>query len=498
MRPKRTSVQGALVLASLGFILPFVSFSCQGMKVATLSGFQLASGTTISGGDMFQANVVPPNPFIIAALILGGIAFLLGFYARTALMSLIATACSAIAALALILFQLEAPDQVRKATAQAFSLNMELGYWVALILYATATVMGALDSRDLPASLVQSPTADAVYPQTAFEPDVEKIEASVRTEGSKSPESKFCPQCGSPRVSGKGFCPNCGEALDAQIAVQRVTLPMRASIPKAVPREPRKPLTRKHKLTIVGCTVLFALVLGVYLAYSYLAARPITVFVNSNLTGESLYLDGIDISNRSDTGRTAVNNSGFRGWRFPTTRAKHMIEVTHPNSHPYVGTINPGILEKIYKIDAFVIPITYPVIIKTNPSEAFVNYTNSDGSGGTTSGKDGIVQLQLSPDTYMFTVTKAGFPPLSKDVFVGTSGSEEFQFDLVEAKLDHDAQQKEQIVSHLSNASALFQQQQYDQALAECDAVLQMDPSNTTANKLRSQIQQTKSILGSH
>jgi Tfp pilus assembly protein PilF len=85
-----------------------------------------------------------------------------------------------------------------------------------------------------------------------------------------------------------------------------------------------------------------------------------------------------------------------------------------------------------------------------------------------------------------------GFPALTQSIYVSPNGNQQFMFDLAAGK----AEQETQLAGRLNNATALFQQQQYDQALAECNAVLQIDPSDVDALKLRQQIQQTKSILG--
>jgi len=48
---KRTIRLAPYILALLCFLLPFVEVSCQGQKLASLSGFQLAMGTTVDVPD---------------------------------------------------------------------------------------------------------------------------------------------------------------------------------------------------------------------------------------------------------------------------------------------------------------------------------------------------------------------------------------------------------------------------------------------------------------
>jgi tetratricopeptide (TPR) repeat protein len=53
-----------------------------------------------------------------------------------------------------------------------------------------------------------------------------------------------------------------------------------------------------------------------------------------------------------------------------------------------------------------------------------------------------------------------------------------------------------EIGSRLGRAQSLYQQRQYQPAIAECEAVLRLDHTNKQATSLKSQIQQTMTILG--
>lgn len=62
----------AFVLALICFFLPFANFSCQGHQVATFSGIQLATGTTVKQPQVFGAprsQRVDPEPFAVLALL---------------------------------------------------------------------------------------------------------------------------------------------------------------------------------------------------------------------------------------------------------------------------------------------------------------------------------------------------------------------------------------------------------------------------------------------
>lgn len=55
---------------------------------------------------------------------------------------------------------------------------------------------------------------------------------------------------------------------------------------------------------------------------------------------------------------------------------------------------------------------------------------------------------------------------------------------------------RQQAASHLAHAQTLFQQSQFQAAVAECDAALSIDPSNQEAAKLKSQIERIMAVLG--
>lgn len=49
---------------------------------------------------------------------------------------------------------------------------------------------------------------------------------------------------------------------------------------------------------------------------------------------------------------------------------------------------------------------------------------------------------------------------------------------------------------HLARAQTLFGQQQYNPALAECDQALHFDPQNRDAAALKARVEETKKVLG--
>jgi hypothetical protein len=74
MNSKRPSRSAALTFCAvaISFLFTFANISCQGQRVASLSGFQLAFGTEIANSDMWgnqRREKVPAEPLALCALV---------------------------------------------------------------------------------------------------------------------------------------------------------------------------------------------------------------------------------------------------------------------------------------------------------------------------------------------------------------------------------------------------------------------------------------------
>jgi hypothetical protein len=132
----KSKVSPAIFIASiLCFLFPFITVSCGGQRVASFSGVQLATGTTVEQPQMFgppQKQKVDPDPTAaVAALcaILGlGLSFL---RARAALGPAIS---GAVGAVSLLLLKSRLNDQIVKQGQGMLQVNYESGFSLALIL----------------------------------------------------------------------------------------------------------------------------------------------------------------------------------------------------------------------------------------------------------------------------------------------------------------------------------------------------------------------------
>ncbi len=179
-----------LVLALICFFLPFASFSCQGHEVASFTGIQLATGTTIKHPEVFgppMSQKVDPEPLAVLALLSvlagAGLCFLKG---KKGAVSSGALAVLGIIFMAALRSKLN--GEALQQTEGAIQVNYGAGYYLSLVflLAAVGTSVYAL----MAGRGVRLP--------------------ALQTDG----DSKFCTQCGTQNSSGNLFCKKCGAKFD--------------------------------------------------------------------------------------------------------------------------------------------------------------------------------------------------------------------------------------------------------------------------------------------
>jgi len=133
-------------LALLGYFLPFVSVSCNRQKVASLTGIQLAFGTTAQQPQMFG----PPKAQRVDAEPLATLAFLcclgalgLGF-AKGRNGEIGAAVLAGISFVALLLLKSRLEDQALRRSNGMFQVDYEFGFWLVLLSSAAAGVLSAI------------------------------------------------------------------------------------------------------------------------------------------------------------------------------------------------------------------------------------------------------------------------------------------------------------------------------------------------------------------
>ncbi len=138
----------AFGLAILCFVLPFTHISCQGERVASLSGLQLVVGTEISGaelqgfGDMRDASreKVNPEPLAILALVIAIVGVAVGF--RKDKKGRIASiAAGAAGAVVLLLLKLKIDNEVATEGEGLLEVAYGSGYYLAFLFLIGAAAL---------------------------------------------------------------------------------------------------------------------------------------------------------------------------------------------------------------------------------------------------------------------------------------------------------------------------------------------------------------------
>lgn len=198
----RKKVSPLLFVASLAcFLLPFATISCGGQRLATVSGLQLATGTTVSeatnqaGGSRKQTIKAEPAAAVAATCALLGLALALAH-----VRPMLSAACGLISIIALFLLRAQLLDRVAIRGQGALQIDFGEGFLLSLLFLGAAVAWNAYlyISGGSPASFVQPAPTPVVSAQLENKP---MALALIK-----------CPACG--RATREGaFCSACGEPL---------------------------------------------------------------------------------------------------------------------------------------------------------------------------------------------------------------------------------------------------------------------------------------------
>jgi hypothetical protein len=191
------------ILATLCFLLPFVTVSCNGQKVASLTGVELATGTTVEQPQVFgpaQKKRVGAEPLATLAALCALAGIGLSFLgSRLA----IAPAVSGTAgALFLLLLQSKLNSDMSKEVQGAFRLDWEVGFVLVLLFFIAGAAWNFyqfFESRKLAAAPAVSSQAMRANATAAPDPG--------------TTASSFCTGCGKAIAAGARFCGGCGKAV---------------------------------------------------------------------------------------------------------------------------------------------------------------------------------------------------------------------------------------------------------------------------------------------
>jgi hypothetical protein len=149
------------------FFLPFVTLSCPGGQF-TLSGTQLATGTTLKAPDMFgqkgQEQKIPPQPLALLALLCVAAGVGTGLLLSAGPRRLGSLLFGALAAICLLLLRGKLGSDALKEGQGMFEVTFGIGYWLALFASFLTAVFNAALSKLFPELRIEVPSAEPSAP----------------------------------------------------------------------------------------------------------------------------------------------------------------------------------------------------------------------------------------------------------------------------------------------------------------------------------------------
>ena len=176
----------AFVLALICFFLPFVTFSCQGQPVASLSGIQLATGTRIQQPQVFgppkehQVDVEPLATVALLTVLAGAVlSFLRGRKWGVGSLALAALGVILLAAL-----KSKVDGDALRQGGGVIQVSYGAGYYLCLAFLLAAVGTSIYSLMAGKGNRTVSPISDG--------------------------DTKFCTQCGTQNAVSNLFCKQCG------------------------------------------------------------------------------------------------------------------------------------------------------------------------------------------------------------------------------------------------------------------------------------------------
>ena len=189
------------ILATLCFLLPFVTVSCNGQKVASLTGVELATGTTVEQPQVFgpaQKKRVGAEPVATLAALCAIAGIGLSFLGSR--LAIAPAVSGAAGALFLLLLQSKLNSDMSKEVQGAFRLEWEVGFVLVLLFFIAGAAWNFyqfFQGRKLAGAPAVSPPAMRANAAAAPGPGA----------------ASFCTGCGKAVTAGAKFCGGCGKAV---------------------------------------------------------------------------------------------------------------------------------------------------------------------------------------------------------------------------------------------------------------------------------------------
>lgn len=143
---KNRKVSPALfAFALVCFFMPFVSVSCDGSRLKSLTGIQLVTGTTVEQPALFgprQTKRVDGDPVAMLAFLCGLVGLGVGFLkSKTSHVAGVAAGVGGV--LLLLLLKNRGDNEIMQEGKGLLEIDWELGFWLVLLLYLGGAILSA-------------------------------------------------------------------------------------------------------------------------------------------------------------------------------------------------------------------------------------------------------------------------------------------------------------------------------------------------------------------
>jgi len=171
-------------IALICFFLPWAEISCQGHKVATVNGFQLATGTTIEGQKT-------KGEALAVLALLSTVAGLILCFSKDKMKNLILLIVSGAGIIMVLLLKVKLDGEILREGKGIVQLSYGAGYYLTLIALLFVAGINAYSYYEIAGKnklSFQGNKSESVY--------------------------KFCTECGSKNEIDNLFCSKCGAKFD--------------------------------------------------------------------------------------------------------------------------------------------------------------------------------------------------------------------------------------------------------------------------------------------
>ncbi len=189
------------LLVALCFFLPFVSFTCQGQRIATITGMELVTGTKIEKFQMQNFNMqqeesdldkerdVNSEPLAVAAFIFAIMGIVVSLIPRYS--KILSIILGALGVLMLLFLRSSIGGEVTgDFDFKIVEVSYEWGYYFALLLFAAGFALN-------------------LY----WKISENKLSVSTNADDINFSDAVLCPKCGYSNSTGSIFCSKCGHTL---------------------------------------------------------------------------------------------------------------------------------------------------------------------------------------------------------------------------------------------------------------------------------------------